>query len=225
MPKTIHERPEDQIWRRLSYGRAGDLAFLAHLDVMRLLERALRRAKLPLFWTQGFNPRPQMVFALPISMGLECEQDLIDIRLEAPKAPEAIRKALQGAFPEGMWVHQVEAIPGSKKSIMSQVEAADYVFHGPDLGLRAEAAMEAGLPMEVTRRHKGKDKRVDIKALIRSYAQRGPDAFFIHCAAGSRQNLRPDLFLQWLFEQGRLTADERDDCRVVRTALHLREAR
>ena len=66
---------------RFTFRREGPAIWIAHLDVMRTFERSLRRADLPLDWSGGFNPRPKIVFALPLGVGIEAWAELVDVTL------------------------------------------------------------------------------------------------------------------------------------------------
>ena len=79
---------------RLVFSKTGDAVWMSHLDLMRLFQRAFKRAGLPLTHTQGFNPRPSVSIALPLSVGVESICELLDFDLEGEKIPcaEIVRK-------------------------------------------------------------------------------------------------------------------------------------
>src|SRR5665647_1069663 len=64
---------------RFRFARSGSLSYVGHLDLMRTFERSLRRAGLPLLHSQGYNPRPMMVFALPLGVGISTTDDYLDV--------------------------------------------------------------------------------------------------------------------------------------------------
>ena len=66
--------------KELVFYKGGLLRFVGHLDVMRTLQRALRRAEIPLCYSQGFNPHPLMGFASPLALGCTGEQELMEIK-------------------------------------------------------------------------------------------------------------------------------------------------
>ena len=67
---------------RALFEKTGNAAYISHLDLMRLFQRAFKRAGLPLTHTQGFNPRPSVSIALPMSLGVESHCELLDFSLE-----------------------------------------------------------------------------------------------------------------------------------------------
>ena len=79
---------------RIVFSKTGDAVWMSHLDLMRLFQRAFKRAGLPLTHTQGFNPRPSVSIALPLSVGVESICELLDFDLEGEKIPcaEIVRK-------------------------------------------------------------------------------------------------------------------------------------
>src|SRR6185295_3727792 len=68
---------------RLGFEKLGRAAFASHLDLVRLLPRMLRRAGLPLFYTEGFHPKPDMVFAPALSLGIASLAEYVDVKLRA----------------------------------------------------------------------------------------------------------------------------------------------
>ena len=66
---------------RCLFERVGDASFVGHLDLMHTFDRAIRRAEMPILYTQGYNPRPMMVFALPLGVGIDTLGDYVDISL------------------------------------------------------------------------------------------------------------------------------------------------
>lgn len=92
---------------RALFEKTGNARYLSHLDLMRLFQRAFKRADLPLTHTQGFNPRPSVSIALPLSLGVESHCELLDFELETSVAPEEIRDRLNAALVAGIHVREV----------------------------------------------------------------------------------------------------------------------
>ena len=92
---------------RALFEKVGSARFISHLDLMRLFQRAFKRAGLPLTHTQGFNPRPSVSIALPLSLGAESHCELLDFDLENPVPPEDIRNRLNAALIDGIRVREV----------------------------------------------------------------------------------------------------------------------
>lgn len=92
---------------RALFEKVGSARFISHLDLMRLFQRAFKRAGLPLTHTQGFNPRPSVSIALPLSLGAESNCELLDFDLESPVPLEDIRNRLNAALIDGIRVREV----------------------------------------------------------------------------------------------------------------------
>ena len=93
---------------RLLFEKTGSAVWMSHLDLMRLMQRAFKRADLPLTHTQGFNPRPSVSIALPLSVGVESVCEILDFDLEGELPPmETIQTRLNAALVPGIAVRQV----------------------------------------------------------------------------------------------------------------------
>jgi len=93
---------------RLLFEKTGNAVWISHLDLMRLFQRAFKRAGLPLTHTQGFNPRPSVSIALPLSVGVESRCELLDFDLYGEKIPgEEICSRLNNALVTGVKVLEV----------------------------------------------------------------------------------------------------------------------
>ena len=93
---------------RALFEKTGNAVWMSHLDLMRLFQRAFKRAGLPLTHTQGFNPRPSVSIALPLSVGVESQCELLDFDLDGAQVPcNEIRDRLNSALVEGVRVREV----------------------------------------------------------------------------------------------------------------------
>lgn len=93
---------------RLLFKKTGNAVWMSHLDLMRVFQRAFKRAGLPLTHTQGFNPRPSVSIAMPLSVGVESICELLDFDLDGePVACEEILARLNQTLVEGVQVLQV----------------------------------------------------------------------------------------------------------------------
>ena len=92
---------------RALFEKTGNARYISHLDLMRVFQRAFKRAGLPLTHTQGFNPRPSVSIALPLSLGVESQCELLDFELESPYACAEIREKLNAALIDGVYIREV----------------------------------------------------------------------------------------------------------------------
>ena len=98
---------------RVTFEKTGRARFISHLDLNRTMTRALRRAGLPIWYTEGFNKHPYVTFAAPLSLGYESEAESMDIRLIKEVPMEEVAARLDAAMPEGLRV--LSAAPAVKK--------------------------------------------------------------------------------------------------------------
>ncbi len=106
----------------------GRAAYLSHLDMQRMLQRALRRADMPLMYSQGFNPHPLMAFAGALSTGYESEREWFDVRLDGEVAPAAFEARLNAVLPEGMAVSHAMEAPENLSTLTGHLAAARYTL-------------------------------------------------------------------------------------------------
>lgn len=94
---------------RLFISKKGRIKFVSHLDMFRMMQRAVRRAEIPLWYTEGFNPHPYISFLLALSLGVESEGEPVDIRIVGDMKPEEVKERLNACLPEGLKVERAAA--------------------------------------------------------------------------------------------------------------------
>jgi radical SAM-linked protein len=152
---------------RLRFAKRGDLRLVSHHDLMRCLERAVRRAGLPMATSRGFNPRPKIVFAQALGLGIEGHREVVELELAEPLAPEEVRARLAAASPPGFDFLEAEAAPPGRPA---RVVAACYALAVPE-GRRAAtraAAAEflAGTSRPYTRHRPGRTVELDLRPFV-----------------------------------------------------------
>ncbi len=165
--------PETPQRLRFTFAHGELLKYIAHLDALRLWERALRRAGLPLAYSHGFNPQPRIIFAAPLPVGFTGEAEVLDVWFESPVAPVEVAKSLRAVLPKGIEVVAVEEVALNLPSLPSQLRASEY-----RVTVESEEAMEAveervrallaaeSLPRR--RRYKGRWREYDLRPLIQA---------------------------------------------------------
>ena len=106
---------------RIVYTKEGYMAFLGHLELMKLFERVFRFNKVPLKFSEGFNPIPRMTFAAPLSVGYSSKYEVMEVLLEKEMPIEQV-KTMQ--FPDGIKVVDASYVQ-SKKSLMAALSHAE----------------------------------------------------------------------------------------------------
>ena len=105
---------KDFVTIRLVFSKTGRARYISHLDLNRAMIRAIRRAALPIWYTEGFNRHPYVTFAAPLSLGYEGERETMDLRLQEPMDLEELVRRLNGAMPEGLRI--LSAAPAVMKA-------------------------------------------------------------------------------------------------------------
>ena len=163
---------------RLLFEKTGSAVWMSHLDLMRLMQRAFKRAGLPLTHTHGFNPRPSVSIALPLSVGVESVCEILDFDLEGELPPmETIQTRLNAALVPGIAVRQV---------YMDGRKIRDLALLRCRLGLEYDGGIPAGATdaiatlfaqesLMVEKKSKNGIREQDIRPMIRelSVAQTG----------------------------------------------------
>lgn len=115
-----------RVYARITFRKTGLLRFLGHLDVLRTFDRAIRRAKLPIEYSQGFSPHALLSFAMPLPVGIAGEGELCAVDLAVQWDPMAISKALSRQLPADLGVVGVQVLPRPKRSPFADLQRADY---------------------------------------------------------------------------------------------------
>ena len=110
------------------FSREGAACYMSHLDLLRCVQRTLRRAGIPLSYSQGFNPHPILSFAQAMGVGLATTGDYFEVGLSEDMTPQAFVQSFNDAAAPGVHVLQARPAAEREKTIMSQVEAATYRF-------------------------------------------------------------------------------------------------
>jgi len=112
---------------RIKYTKQGVIRFISHLDTMRALKRALRRATLPVAYSEGFNPRPKMSMGPALPLGHESVCELADITLTRELPPAVLHQRLEAAMPDGLTLLEADLVaPTSPR--LSRASSICYVI-------------------------------------------------------------------------------------------------
>lgn len=158
---------------RVRYTQHGKARFLSSRDVARVAERAVRRAGVPVAYSQGFSPRPRLHFGLALSTGYESDAEYLDVDLDpdrdGPRSPEAVAAALQPCLPRGMCITAIGEIDPGEPSLQDAVTSTAWwaeVCEDPEtLAPRADHLLRSDrYDIEIVR--KGKQLCEDLRPLL-----------------------------------------------------------
>ena len=111
---------------RLKFEKQGYMRFIGHLDTLSLFQRCVKLAKIPIAYSQGFNPHQIMYFALPLSLGMASFGEYLDIQLSAPMEPNDIGHSLNGFLPQGIKISSGRILREKEKYAPKIVTGAIY---------------------------------------------------------------------------------------------------
>ena len=182
------------------------LRYIGHLDLMRAMQRALRRSGLPIRYSNGFNPHIRLSFAAPLSVGVVGLRELMEVPLEDGVTEQAFQDGMNAVLPDCLRIRQCRALEDSFPALMSLAAGSRYLIRFPFNveSDRAAAGFEAFMALEhytAVRRTKSGENPCDIRPFVTGGGgyrlQRNFPAIlpFAQLAAGS---LKPSLWLDSL---------------------------
>jgi radical SAM-linked protein len=124
-----HGKPSSERVQRLrvTLGKLGTMALIGHLDLVRLFDRALRRASLPIAFTGGFHPGPRLSPANALPLGATSSGEVVDFELKAPRrSPQEFQQRLAEELPPEIPLYSVEEVPIDSPAATKLLERAEY---------------------------------------------------------------------------------------------------
>ncbi len=193
---------------RIWFEKSGLAVYTSHLDMNRCFTRAVRRAEIPLWYTEGFNPHPYITFLLPLPLGQEGKREPLDIRIEDDSLSfEEITDRLNAVMPEGIRILESrEPICKSNQIAAAEYEiSTEFSSEGEAQGFSAGATeiINSGT-LNAEKRSKKGIKTVNLCDMVRSFTceARGNTVYTkAILAAGSSVNLNAELLMNTLFAE------------------------
>ncbi len=191
---------------RFRFRKVGNLQFVSHLDLVRTFSKIAVRTKLPLWFTEGFNPKPKLVFSPPLSIGVESETEFLDVRLTQYVDPETALAAMNQNVTEEM--RFFDAYYAETK--LSDIAFISYEIRIQTAGVSEELAKKcqetllADTVLAVKKGKDGEDKTVDIRPGIHSLTVEEKDGallLYATLSSDSSSFLNPDLLIRVLKEK------------------------
>jgi radical SAM-linked protein len=164
---------------RVTYATDESVKYIGHLDLARAWERAIRRARLPLSYSQGFNPQPRIQFAAALPVGFTGSCELVDVYLNEDIDSQAFLARLGQALPQGIHPKAAAAVSNGLPSLQSQVRAA--IYYAEVATDEPSAAFSARLDAFLARSSAWRERRrgeklvrYDLRLLVDSLSYSGP---------------------------------------------------
>lgn len=186
---------------RAEYTKLGRMKFISHLDTMRLFQRAITRANIPILYSQGFHPHPLMVLGNPLPLGIESASEFMELELLEDFPVEEFLPRLNAVLPKGIAItHVIDEVPDM--AIQRQIDTAEYSFSWEGTVEDKEVArfMDAE-EVIILRKRKKKGKKVLVEENIRPFVynlridETQPGKIVARLGAREENHLRPDIFL------------------------------
>jgi radical SAM-linked protein len=153
---------------RLRFAKRGDLRLISHHDLMRCLERLLQRAEIPVARSQGFNPRPKVVFTLALALGIEGRREVVELELAEPMDPSDVLERLRAHSPSGLDWLEANSVPLGRAA---HAETVQYQFEDVPEERRREALASlarflASEHWPFTRHRPDRDVEIDLRPFV-----------------------------------------------------------
>ncbi len=194
---------------RIKFRKYGVMKFVGHLDLLRYFQKTLRRAAIPVAYTNGYSPHMILSFAQPLPVGMTSDGEYLDLELTEPISSGDAVQRMNALLVEGMEVTDFVQISEEKKSSgMAITQAADYrvtLLASPkssedtipvpseyNIGL-TDFLLQLAIPVQ--KRTKRSEQEVDIRPLIYDMRIRD-EAVYMRIACGSKKNLKPELVME-----------------------------
>lgn len=177
------------------------LRFIGHLDLMRAMQRALRRSNLPLRYSQGFNPHILLTFAAPLSVGMPGKREIMEVPLARDVTTREFTEKLSAALPPDLPCVAARAVEDIHPAPMAQLAAAHYrakLFNMPEGLAETVSAFLTQKEIPAIRKTKSGEKPCDIRPMIYDLALEG-DTLCMTLALCEKATCKPDLLLDALF--------------------------
>ncbi len=205
---------------RVRFEKRGRGQFISHLDLVRTMNRAILRAKIPVYYSEGFHPIPRFSFAAPLSVGVESVCEVMDVRITHPVNTEAVLRNLREALPADLLVTDVYMAEEKVTAIFY----TDYriVFPGAAAFCEECKACLTKKPLFVLKNTKNGERETDISPVIRavSTAEDGDDLVLsLSLLCPNAAFLNPEYAITAL-KAGVPALSGREEYSVLRTGMY-----
>lgn len=218
---------------RITYSKSKEAIYISHLDLINVIERAFRRLNIKVTYSNGFNPRPDITFAAPLSVGIESTGEIFEIVIEEHLDIPYIIKSLNKELPSGIIFLSAEYVDLQGKNIMARTYASIYeiriIYNEEELAKKTKKqveelkkwykeSMDEYLEQPnilVLKKSKNRMERIDIKPGIIDYEFLIDGAVKVSVYTGQDNNVKPDNIMIGFMEY----IDKEVDYEIKRTKI------
>jgi len=191
---------------RVKFSKQGFIKYIGHLDVMRFFQKAIRRAHIPVAYSEGFSPHQILSFAFPLSVGLTSEGEYFDIELTEEISVESLINSLQNTMVDGFDIISARKLPDKSENCMASVFAAEYRIRIEDnISLPEKYEdnyidyfSQKTIPVNKPKKKGGGFIEIDLKDFLYDFRVDGKD-FYFTVNASSSGNIKPDFVMDCYF--------------------------
>jgi radical SAM-linked protein len=178
----------------LLFSKTDKVRFIGHLDLLRVFQRTVNRASLPVAYSAGFNPHQKLTFAVPLALGMEGRNEAAELELAGAAELTAadIMDRLNAVLPKGLTIHNARFMEENEKTAAALVTAARYEALAQGELTERVRELTARESVIVSKKTKGGVKDIDIRPDIISLEADG-DTLRAVLSAGGQRGLKPDL--------------------------------
>lgn len=198
---------------RIRFSKKDFMVFISHLDLMRTIERAIRRANIPLSFSKGFNPRPKISFATALALGVASDGEYMDMEIDEKIDLDLLEKRINNQLPKGLKVLKCKYVDIKSKALMAAVEYSTYMIRcclvddcsEEEINEKVTEFMkneELLVYKTIKKKNIEKIKEVNIRPLIKNIELMQKEnlqcIFKMTVATGSKGNLKPEVVIEKL---------------------------
>lgn len=220
---------------RVKFSKLGELKYISHLDMMRVFQRAIRRCRIEVKHSEGFNPHPAMSFSTAIGLGLETDGEYMDIELIEDISPDDFIQKVNVQLPEGLKLLKGKLMEPHEKAIMAQIRWGSYAveINNIDINLQEQLLKEIENFMlrdeiihESVKKKKGKfvTRQTNIREMIGKIEKlvSGDDFLILKLLVrtGSEGNIKPEVIIDSLKHYQSIDINDKD-IKIKRIELYI----
>lgn len=178
-----------------------NLKFISHLDLLRAYERAIRRSNIPVIYSQGFNPRQKLSFALPLPLGVSSVSEYGEILLSRNILTDEIKEKLNESLPEGLAIKEVVRVNCELPTLMSIVTLSEYkLISINEIDKNKIENILASKIITYKKKTKNKEQEINLKDYIYD-VKIDKNIVDVFLKSGSRGHIKPAEFIEAIFNQ------------------------
>ena len=205
---------------RFSYSVTGPVKFLSHLDLLKYFCKAVKRADIPIAYSEGFNPHPKIAFGPPRGVAIAGMNEYCDMKLKTEMTAEEFAEKFNSALPKGIHINSARVVMGKAKPLQASINRAAYEAEitGCDLAAmpaKVDELLKAENIEFIRRNPKKGNKTINLRSGIENLGWQGDEksgVLQMSLIFGAGGSVKPTEVVKYL-------TDDQGECVIVRTGL------